>query len=180
MSTGSISTYRNKKRACCPTLAASSVLYAVFTAKRRGDVDISGILLKRLYGIHQRLTGHLDITLHDCLYGGTSPKQLKNLGRHTPFDGSGCAGMTEIMEPRVPKSHVTPSPKYYSFPTFDTPAISIPLQNFRRLERRKTGKIAPKRYRCRGDSVSRAIADRQAYIVQKANSVVTGSVPPCG
>ena len=84
------------------------------------------------------------------------------------FQRHGGEGMTEVVEPHTPKSPVNPSPKYYSFLTFATPAISIPLRNFRRLERRKTGKIAPKRYRCNGDSVSRAIADRQAYIVQKA------------
>ena len=115
-SIGSISTYRNKKRACCRSRTASSYLYTIFTPKWRGDVDISGILLKHLYGIHQRLAGHLHITLHGRLYGGMSPKQLKNLGRHTPFDGSGCAGMTEIMEPHVPKSPVNQSPKYYCFP----------------------------------------------------------------
>ena len=43
------------------------------------------------------------------------PKQLKNLGRHTPFDSSGCAGMTEVMEPHAPKPHVNPSPKNYCF-----------------------------------------------------------------
>ena len=75
--------------------------------------------------------------------------------------------VAEIMEPHMPP--VTPSLKYFSFRNFATPAISTPLQNFRRLERRKTGKIAPKRYSCRGDSVSRAIADRQAYIVPKSN-----------
>ena len=63
MSIGSISTYRNKKRACCPTLAASSILYTIFTPKWREDIDISVTLLKRLYGIYQRLTGHMDITL---------------------------------------------------------------------------------------------------------------------
>lgn len=68
MSTGSISTYRNKNRACCQDRTASSVWYAVFTAKRRGDVDISGILRKQLYVIHQRRTGHMDITLHGCRY----------------------------------------------------------------------------------------------------------------
>ena len=36
------------------------------------------------------------------------------------------------------------SPKTYSFQTCTSPAISIPLQDFRRLERRKTGKIARK------------------------------------
>ena len=167
-SIGSISTYRNKKRACCRSRTASSYLYTIFTPKWRGDVDISGILLKHLYGIHQRLAGHLHITLHGRLYGGMSPKQLKNLGRHTPFDGSGCAGMTEIMEPHAPKSPVNPSPKYYSFRDFATPAISIPLQKFRRLERRKTGKNAPKNYSCHRDFASRAVADRRRYTAQKA------------
>ena len=87
--------------------------------------------------------------------------------RHAPFDGSGCAGMAEIMEPHVPKSHVIPSPKRYSFPAFATPAISIPLRNFRRLERQKTGKIAPKSYSCHRDSGSRAVADRRAYTAKK-------------
>ena len=67
-SIGSISTYRNKKRACCRSRTASSVLYVVFSAKRRGGVDISVTLLKQQYGIHQRLTGHMDITLHGCRY----------------------------------------------------------------------------------------------------------------
>ena len=39
------------------------------------------------------------------------------------------------------------------------------------------GKIALKSYSCHRDSVSRAAADRRAYIVPKANSVVTGSCP---
>ena len=124
-SIGSISTYRNKKRACCRSRTASSYLYTIFTPKWRGDVDISGILLKHLYGIHQRLAGHLHITLHGRLYGGMSPKQLKNLGRHTPFDGSGCAGMTEVMEPNGPKSHVLPSPKYYCF-VMGQPSLYLP------------------------------------------------------
>ena len=168
MSTGSISTYRNKKRACCQSRTASSILYTISTPKWRVDVDISGILRIQLYSLHQRFTGHMDITLHGCLYGGMSPKQLKNLGRHTPFDGSGCAGMTEVMEPYAAKPHVTPSPKYYSFRDFATPAISIPLWNFLRLERRKTGKIAPKSYSCHRDSGSRAVADRRVYTAQKA------------
>ena len=77
--------------------------------------------------------------------------------------------VTEAMEPHAPKFPVNPSPKYYSFPTFATPAISIPLQKFRCLERRKTGKIVPKSYRCHGDSVSRAVADRRAYTAPKSN-----------
>lgn len=68
----------------------------------------------------------------------------------------------------VRKFPVTPSPKYYSFHNFATPAISIPLRNFRRLERRKTGKIAPKSYSCYRNSVSCAAADRKAYTAQKA------------
>ena len=76
--------------------------------------------------------------------------------------------MTGVMEPHALKSPVTPSPKHYSFRNFATPAISIPLQNFRRLERRKTEKIAPKSYRCHGDPVSRDIADRGESIAQKA------------
>ena len=115
-SIGSISTYRNKKRACCQSRTASSILYTISTPKWRVDVDISGILRIQLYSLHQRFTGHMDITLHGCLYGGMSPKQLKNLGRHTPFDDSGCTGMTEVMEPHVPKSPVNQSPKYYCFP----------------------------------------------------------------
>lgn len=87
---------------------------------------------------------------------------------HTVLQGHRCEGMTEIMEPRAPKSHVTPSPKHYSFRNFATPAISIPLQNFRRLERRKTGKIAPKSYRCYEESAGRAVADRRAYTPRKA------------
>ena len=77
--------------------------------------------------------------------------------------------VTEVMEPYAAKPHVTPSPKYYSFRDFATPAISIPLQNFRRLERRKTGKIAPKSYSCHRDSVSRAVADRRVYTAPKCN-----------
>ena len=103
MSTGSISTYRNKKRACCRSRTASSVLYTISTPKWRGDVDISVTLIKQMYSPHQRLTGHMDITLHGRLYGGMPPKQMKNLGRHTPFDGSGCACMTEVMEPHIPQ-----------------------------------------------------------------------------
>ena len=68
----------------------------------------------------------------------------------------------------VRKFPVTPSPKYYSFHNFATPAISIPLRNFLRLERRKTGKIAPKSYSCYRNSVSCAAADRKAYTAQKA------------
>ena len=75
--------------------------------------------------------------------------------------------VTEIVEPNAPKSPVTPSPKYYSFRDFATPAISIPLRNFLRLERQKTRKIAPKSYSCYRDSVSRAVADRRAYTAKK-------------
>ena len=77
----------------------------------------------------------------------------------------------------VRKFPVTPSPKYYSFHNFATPAISIPLRNFLRLERRKTGKIAPKSYSWNRDSASRAAVDRRVYIVPKANNIVTGSCP---
>lgn len=48
------------------------------------------------------------------------------------------------------------------------PPLSIPLQNFLRLERRKTGKIAPKSYSCQRDSVSCTVADRRRYTAQKA------------
>ena len=75
--------------------------------------------------------------------------------------------MTGVMEPHALKSPVTPSPKHYSFRNFATPAISIPLRNFRRLERRKTGKIAPKSYSCHRDSGSRAVADRRVYTAKK-------------
>lgn len=68
MSTGSISTYRNKKRACCHSRTASSILYTISAPKWRGDVDISGILLKQLYSIYQRVIGHMDIMLHGCRY----------------------------------------------------------------------------------------------------------------
>ena len=77
--------------------------------------------------------------------------------------------VTEIVEPNAPKSPVTPSPKYYSFRDFATPAISIPLRNFLRLERQKTRKIAPKSYSCYRDSVSRAAADRQVYTGPKSS-----------
>ena len=76
--------------------------------------------------------------------------------------------MTGVMEPHALKSPVTPSPKHYSFRNFATPAISIPLRNSRRLERRKTGKIAPKRYSCHSNSASRAVANRRRYTAQKA------------
>ena len=59
----------------------------------RGDVGICGALLKQLYGIHQGVVGHMDITIHGCLDGSVSQKLLKNLGRHTPFNGSGRVGM---------------------------------------------------------------------------------------
>ena len=67
-SIGSISTYRNKKRACCRSRTASSVLYTISTPKWRGDVDISVTLIKQMYSPHQRLTGHMDITLQGCRY----------------------------------------------------------------------------------------------------------------
>ena len=54
------------------------------------------------------------------------------------------------------------------FPYLCYPAISIPLQKFRRLERRKTGKNAPKNYSCHRDFASRAVADRRRYTAQKA------------
>lgn len=59
----------------------------------RGDVGICRALLKQLYGILQRIIGHMDITIHGCLDGSVPQKLLKNLGRHTPFDGSGRVGM---------------------------------------------------------------------------------------
>lgn len=55
MSIGSISTYRNRKRACCQS--SDSKLYFVhhFYTKMAWCVDISGALLKQLYSLHQRL-----------------------------------------------------------------------------------------------------------------------------
>ena len=35
----------------------------------------------------------MDIAIHGCLDGSVPQKLLKNLGRHTPFDGSGRVGM---------------------------------------------------------------------------------------
>ena len=165
MSTGSISTYRNKKRACCQSRTASSILYTISTPKWREDIDISVTLLKRLYGIYQRLTGHMDITLHGCRY---VPKAVEEpwatysvrwlwLRRYDGNHGTACT-----------KISCKPISETLQFPYLCYPAISIPLQKFRRLERRKTGKNAPKNYSCHRDFASRAVADRRRYTAQEA------------
>ena len=41
-----------------------------------GDIGICGALLKQLYGIHQGVVGHMDITIHGCLDGGMAQKLL--------------------------------------------------------------------------------------------------------
>ena len=66
------------------------------------------------------------------------------------------------------KDPCNPISEILQFSCFCYPAISIPLRNFLRLERRKTGKIAPKSYSCHRHSVSCAAADTWAYTPKKA------------
>ena len=60
-----------------------------------------------------------------------------------------------------------PISEILQFPQLYYPRYLLPLRNFRRLERRETGKIAPKSYSCHSDLVSCAVADRRAYTAKK-------------
>ena len=152
-STGSISTYRNKQRACCQSRTASSYLHTVRMS----------IFLGFSSNSCTAFTGDLLVTwtLRSIAVGMSQ--------RHALSDGSGCEGVTEVMEPHIPRIPCTSISETLQFSYFCYPRFSIPLQNFRRLERRKPGKIAPKRYSCHRDSVSRAVADRRAYFSPKCN-----------
>ena len=99
-STGSISTYRNKQRACCQSRTASSYLHTVRMS----------IFLGFSSNSCTAFTGDLLVTwtLRSIAVGMSQ--------RHALSDGSGCEGVTEVMEPHAPKSYVIPSPKYYDFP----------------------------------------------------------------
>lgn len=76
-----------------PRIASEAYQERICSDCWRGDIGICVALLKQLYGIQQGVVGHMDITIHGCLNGSMSQKQLKNLGRHTPFVGSGRVGM---------------------------------------------------------------------------------------
>ena len=71
------------------------------------------------------------------------------------------------------------SPKTYSFPERTSPAISICQKNFRRIERQKTGKIAPKSYSWNRDSASRAVADKRIYTAPKSSCLTMLAMRSC-
>ena len=71
------------------------------------------------------------------------------------------------------------SPKTYSFQTCTSPAISICQKNFRRLERQKTVKIAPKSYSWNRDSASRAVADKRIYTAPKSSCLTMLAMRSC-
>ena len=139
MSTGSISTYRNKKRACCQSRTASSILYTISTPKWRGDVDISVTLLKQTYGIHQRLTGHMHIALQGCRF---VPKAAEE---HWATGSVCCAGMTEIMEPHIPKIPCNPISEILQFSYFCYPRYLYTSSNFSPLREAKNGENRPEK-----------------------------------
>ena len=102
-----------------PRIASEAYQIRICSECWRGEIGICGALLKQLYGIQQGVVGHMDITIHGCLDGGMAQKLLKNFWRHSPFDGSGCAGMPKgapciftgwkITSSGIPSSTIRPS-----------------------------------------------------------------------
>ena len=101
----------------------------------------------------------MDITIHSCRYVPTTCS-VRWLWLRRCDGGHGTAYTQNPMYLHLRNTTVSATL---------LPPLSIPLRIFRRLERRKTRKIAPKRYSCHRDSVSRAVADRRAYFSPKCN-----------
>ena len=128
-STGSISTYRNKQRACCQSRTASSYLHTVRMS----------IFLGFSSNSCTAFTGDLLVTwtLRSIAVGMSQ--------RHAPFDGSGCAGMTEIMEPHTPKSPVKPISEILQFPQLCYPRYLYTASEFSPLREAKNGENRPEK-----------------------------------
>ena len=99
----------------------------------------------------------MDITIHSCRYVPTTCS-VRWLWLRRCDGGHGTAYTQNPMYLHLRNTTVSATL---------LPPLSIPLRIFRRLEGRKTGKIAPKSYSCHRDSGSRAVADRRAYTAKK-------------
>lgn len=126
-STGSISTYRNKQRACCQSRTASSYLHTVRMS----------IFLGFSSNSCTAFTGDLLVTwtLRSIAVGMSQ--------RHALSDGSGCEGVTEIMEPHIPKIPCNPISEILQFPCLCYPCYLYTSSKFSPLREEKNGENRP-------------------------------------
>ena len=126
-STGSISTYRNKQRACCQSRTASSYLHTVRMS----------IFLGFSSNSCTAFTGDLLVTwtLRSIAVGMSQ--------RHALSDGSGCEGVTEVMEPHIPRIPCTSISETLQFPQLCYPRYLYTSSNFSPLRETKNEENRP-------------------------------------
>lgn len=119
-------------QAACSTLAAfergwlegtrlNAGLFLLRGHRHIGFADLTVSFHRRM--LHQ--VGDMGVNVQRGCRGNVTDDGGQGLHIHAVFQRHRGEGMTEVMEPHGPKSHVLPSPKYYCF-VMGQPSLYLP------------------------------------------------------